>query len=175
MFQLIRQGKPYPTRDGTPDNSEVKELVKGKFEYDKIATTLPEIFENGDLYLNYMRGGPGLGDPLEREPQKVVEDVNEGFVSAKFAKSIYGVVIDCVNGTWVADSEKTKLLRKDAKTERGKKAVPVSEWWKKERQKVLDKSIPSLSLDMLKSSMKLSANWEKKFKDFWKLPKNFQL
>ena len=39
-------------------------------------------------------GGGGWGDPLEREPERVAEDVRHGFVSIDGAKRDYGVVID---------------------------------------------------------------------------------
>jgi N-methylhydantoinase B len=39
-------------------------------------------------------GGGGWGDPLNREPGRVREDVRNGFVSVARARDIYGVVID---------------------------------------------------------------------------------
>ena len=38
--------------------------------------------------------GGGYGDPLEREPQVVLRDVEDGIVSRQEARDIYGVVID---------------------------------------------------------------------------------
>ena len=29
--------------------------------------TTEDCYENYDLYLNYLRGGPGFGDPLDRK------------------------------------------------------------------------------------------------------------
>ncbi len=39
-------------------------------------------------------GGGGYGDPLEREPARVLDDVREGVVSPEAAERDYGVVID---------------------------------------------------------------------------------
>jgi N-methylhydantoinase B len=39
-------------------------------------------------------GGGGFGDPLEREPERVREDVRDGFVSLEAAERDYGVVLD---------------------------------------------------------------------------------
>jgi N-methylhydantoinase B len=39
-------------------------------------------------------GGGGLGDPLERDPRMVHEDVLEGLVSPEAARDLYGVVLD---------------------------------------------------------------------------------
>ena len=38
-------------------------------------------------------GGGGYGDPLAREPQAVLDDVLEGWVSARAAHDVYGVVL----------------------------------------------------------------------------------
>ena len=38
-------------------------------------------------------GGGGYGDPLEREPERVLDDVNERYVSRAKAAALYGVVI----------------------------------------------------------------------------------
>lgn len=38
-------------------------------------------------------GGGGFHDPLEREPEAVLEDVRDGYVSAEAARSAYGVVL----------------------------------------------------------------------------------
>ncbi|HEV8016153.1 MAG TPA: hydantoinase B/oxoprolinase family protein [Stellaceae bacterium] len=42
-------------------------------------------------------GGGGWGDPLEREPMRVIDDIRDGFVSVEAAKSEYGVIAK-VNG-----------------------------------------------------------------------------
>jgi N-methylhydantoinase B len=47
----------------------------------------------GDVVTIDAAGGGGFGDPLEREPEMVQTDVIEGYVSAKQAKSEYGVVV----------------------------------------------------------------------------------
>ena len=38
-------------------------------------------------------GGGGYGNPLEREPERVLDDVNERYVSRAKAADLYGVVI----------------------------------------------------------------------------------
>ena len=43
---------------------------------------------------NNSGGGGGWGDPRERDPQRVLEDVINDFVSLESARKDYGVVID---------------------------------------------------------------------------------
>ncbi|MBI4182915.1 MAG: hydantoinase B/oxoprolinase family protein [Proteobacteria bacterium] len=59
------------------------------------------------LYLE-LPGGGGNGDPLEREPEKVVEDVLDELVSIATARREYGVVVR-EDGT--LDSEATRRAR----------------------------------------------------------------
>jgi len=47
----------------------------------------------GDRLIIEMPGGGGVGDPLQREPEKVFADVIDGFVSEKCAWTLYGVVV----------------------------------------------------------------------------------
>jgi len=51
-------------------------------------------FKKGDVVYMKMASGGGYGDPLERDPQLVLEDVIEGLVSQQAAREVYGVVLD---------------------------------------------------------------------------------
>lgn len=52
------------------------------------------LVRRGDVVVMNGAGGGGYGDPLEREPERVREDVRNGFVSVGAAERSYGVVID---------------------------------------------------------------------------------
>jgi N-methylhydantoinase B len=56
-----------------------------------------------------MPGGGGFGPPLERDPERVLADVRNGYVSAEAAREEYGVAID--QDTWTVDEAKTANLR----------------------------------------------------------------
>ncbi|MEK7438531.1 MAG: hydantoinase B/oxoprolinase family protein [Pseudomonadota bacterium] len=56
-----------------------------------------------------MPGGGGFGDPLDRDPERVLDDVRAGFVSAAAARDDYAVVVD-VEAMRV-DREQTDRLR----------------------------------------------------------------
>jgi hypothetical protein len=47
----------------------------------------------GWLISDFVAGGGGFGDPLDRPPERVAADVAEGRLSARIADLIYGVVI----------------------------------------------------------------------------------
>ena len=65
-------------------------------------------------------GGGGWGDPLKREVERVVYDVQCGLVSKKQAKALYGVVLNKVGRKFAADVKATKALRQQMAKARGK-------------------------------------------------------
>ena len=71
--------------------------------------------EPGDVVTILTPGGGGYGDPLERPPERVAEDVRFGYVSAEAAERDYGVVLA---GREV-DEESTSALRARMREARG--------------------------------------------------------
>jgi N-methylhydantoinase B len=67
----------------------------------------------GDVIVMDAAGGGGFGDPLDRDPEMVREDVIQGYVSLEKAKEDYGVVID--PATMKADLAGTEELRRSMK------------------------------------------------------------
>ena len=74
-----------------------------------------DIGKNDVLYMRMSSGG-GYGDPLEREPERVLNDVEDAIDSREEAKEIYGVVI-AVNDL-VLDLAATDKLREGLRQER---------------------------------------------------------
>jgi N-methylhydantoinase B len=56
-------------------------------------------------------GGGGLGNPLSRPMDKVLEDLRQGYVSAQQAETLYGVALDYRDGEPVVVEGKTRALR----------------------------------------------------------------
>jgi N-methylhydantoinase B len=53
--------------------------------------------KSGDTFTRPSAGGGGFGDPLERDPGAVCEDVADGYVTAARAAKDYGVVVRAVD------------------------------------------------------------------------------
>ena len=70
----------------------------------------------GDTVIMHPAGGGGYGDPLEREPARVVADVDAEYVSLASARDDYGVVID--PATLELDEAATQTLRDELRTAR---------------------------------------------------------
>jgi N-methylhydantoinase B len=54
----------------------------------------PMEFRPGDVLTIRVPGGGGVGDPRQREPDRVRADVSDGIVSARAAREIYGVEVN---------------------------------------------------------------------------------
>jgi N-methylhydantoinase B/oxoprolinase/acetone carboxylase alpha subunit len=74
----------------------------------KPVTTNSVTLQAGDVCRVWTAGGGGIGDPCERQPERVARDVDAGLVSVKAAWEIYGVAFDA-SGT--LDPEQTRQLR----------------------------------------------------------------
>jgi N-methylhydantoinase B len=68
----------------------------------------------GDIVVERTSGGGGYGDPLERDPMSVLNDVREEYLTLETAEKRYGVVIDKGEIKW----EETQRLRQKMKEER---------------------------------------------------------
>jgi len=69
----------------------------------------------GDRVRFQLSGGGGYGDPLAREPERVLTDVQEGYVTLDAAKNDYGVVID--PKTRAVDAKSSETLRRQRQKE----------------------------------------------------------
>jgi N-methylhydantoinase B len=65
--------------------------------------------KTGDVLVKHSSGGGGVGNPAERDPDMVREDVENELVSITTAKETYRVVID--PDTLQVDERATKALR----------------------------------------------------------------
>ncbi|MFP4037231.1 MAG: hydantoinase B/oxoprolinase family protein [Desulfobacteraceae bacterium] len=63
----------------------------------------------GDVVVMDAAGGGGYGNPLERDPERVEQDVSNGYVTVERAKEDYAVVID--PATMKVDTAATAQLR----------------------------------------------------------------
>jgi N-methylhydantoinase B len=75
----------------------------------------------GSSFTRPSAGGGGYGDPLERDPARVVEDVADDYVSVERAALDYGVVvrvIDAELASYEYDAEATEALRAEIRTQR---------------------------------------------------------
>jgi N-methylhydantoinase B len=76
---------------------------------------------SGDVFSRPTAGGGGFGDPLERDPALVLEDVADDYVSIERAAKDYGVVLTVVDAevcAFAVDEAATKAMREAIRRER---------------------------------------------------------
>ncbi len=155
LRELAEAGEAYPVADG-PFSELALKAIEGTRELKLDNWTLLEPFESGDLYHSVMKGAAGLGDPLERPAEAVERDIAEGHIEAQFAEAVYAVA-----------------NRDAARARRLERAVPTSEWWARERERVLAGEIIDPIKVGYEESMKLSPRWAAEYRGFWDLPEDF--
>jgi acetone carboxylase, alpha subunit len=170
LFERAAAGEAYPVADGDYENPGLMAL-SGEREYghDNFTTLAP--IESGDLYLSVMKGGSGLGDPLLRPPEAVVEDVREEHLLPRFADSVYGLVVSAGGRV---DAGATERRRAELRARRLERSVPTREWMASERARILDGALHPAVKVMYAESMKLSARWAAEYRGFWDLDANFE-
>ena len=72
------------------------------------------VLHPGEVFSLETPGGGGLGNPLERDPQRVLHDVRNGYVTPKNARDIYRVAIEARDGDFVLNETETRVLRREA-------------------------------------------------------------
>jgi N-methylhydantoinase B len=94
--------------EGMGNAVELRASGKWKTDFPN-AKVLVAHLKPGDAFKIRSGGGGGHGDPRQRPIAKVLHDVRQGYVTAKSAAELYGVVIDAE--TFAVDEAATAKLR----------------------------------------------------------------
>jgi len=99
--------RPYGLHGGLAGGSSSNLLssAAGSADHPPMFST---VIAKDTVFHHRMAGGGGWGDPLDRDPQAVANDVRNGKVSAERARSDYGAVVD---GEGRVDADGTASLR----------------------------------------------------------------
>jgi N-methylhydantoinase B len=175
LRELFEQRLPYPVTGGDPLESEITALVEGDVTLDKRGVTLPEPCRPYDLLVSAVKGGPGLGDPLERAPADIEADLNSAAVSPRLAANICGAVVgERADGSYAVDVAATAERRDAMRRDRAERSVPVRDWIAREREeRVLPRRVIAPVAEMYRSSMSLSEEWSRRYREFWNLDEDF--
>ncbi len=95
------------------DNPSVRDYVEGA---DELPTRAKDLRLNAvDGYYMRATGGPGYGDPIDREPAAVAEDVAKGLVSPERAAEAYGVAVTPDGELLESETEELRSARRAAR------------------------------------------------------------
>lgn len=179
LEQRIVVGDSLPLgADVNPDAPDYERHIDAgaRVKRDHQCMTTEDCYENYDLYLNYLRGGPGYGDPLDREPDAIARDLNNAWLLPEYAQKVYGAVVNQDDkGVWSVDAEATKARRAEVRKERLARAMPTRDWMHEERERIVTKHASGQVKHMFATSFGLSAKFLNAFKTFWNLPADWNL
>ncbi|MEN2987026.1 hydantoinase B/oxoprolinase family protein [Tistrella sp. BH-R2-4] len=179
LARRIANGEPLPFgADADPDNPDYENRIDAgaRVKRDHQAMTTEAVFENHDLYLNYIRGGPGFGDPLDRDPASIEKDLNERALLPRYATSVHGAVAMKVgNGRWEVDAAATAERRAQMRLDRIARSRPTRDWMADERRRILDKQASLPVRHMFATSFGLSDKFLNDFRRFWDLPDDWTI
>ncbi|CAM5195921.1 N-methylhydantoinase B OS=Castellaniella defragrans (strain DSM / CCUG 39792 / 65Phen) OX=1437824 GN=BN940_13036 PE=4 SV=1 [Castellaniella denitrificans] len=179
LERRIANGESLPLGGDTDPNAPTYEHhidATAQVKRDKQCMTTEDCYDNHDLYLNYLRGGPGFGDPIDRKPEAIEIDLNQKYLLPEYAQKVYGAVFtQDAKGIFKVDAAKTEARRAEMRKERLSRALPTREWMKEERERILNKDASTQVQHMFATSFALSEKFTREFKEFWHLPDDWQL
>ncbi|WP_334127509.1 hydantoinase B/oxoprolinase family protein [Sneathiella sp.] len=101
--------QPYGLQGGHPGAFARNYINFGKDDEERLPGKFMRTLKRGQTYSAFLAGGGGWGNPLDRPPADVLENVLDDKVSLETAREAYGVVID--SDAWVVDEAATERLR----------------------------------------------------------------
>ena len=110
------EGRRIPAMGAGGAQSTMIEKKVGRLEISRngdtevIKDNVIETINPGEIAANMNPGGGGFGNPFERDPLMVVEDIRNGLVSLEGARLDYGVIISDAE-TLTVDQEATTKTR----------------------------------------------------------------
>ena len=138
-------------------------------------TDCPELaLHHNDLFVDAAGAAGGWGDPLDRDPEAVIRDLNDGMTpSYDFVREMHGVVATRdADGRWRLDPASTEAKRAELRRTRLSESVAAEEWWTVERGRVLRSDFAPEVREMYEQSISF-AKFDREFRDFWQLPGDF--
>ncbi|GIT49654.1 MAG: N-methylhydantoinase B [Gammaproteobacteria bacterium] len=120
-----RKIRPYGLYGGRPGKSS-QNIMNPSGDAEQLDSKLTMTLRKGDVFRHELPGGGGWGDPLERDPEKVREDVRNEYVTTEGALNEYGVIID--RDDYTVDTEATRELRRGLLESRMDSPVPDICW-----------------------------------------------
>jgi len=176
---LIEAKRPLVHERGDPEEPDLaKNLQASVIEANAIAPFVtPELLHEYDIIVHPVSGAQAQGDPLDRDPEAVRSDLDSGWTRSRIARDVYGVVAthDPKTEQWTVDTAATAKKRDEMRAARKRRGVPFKDWWAAERAKVQGREqMDPAVIQMWRDSMRLSPEYARELRAFWRLPDDFE-
>lgn len=110
-----RTHRPFGLYGGSP-GAPSENRLNPQGENQLLPSKLTMTIRHGEVFRHVLAGGGGWGDPLQRDPAKVLRDVRNELLSPERARADYGVVVD--TSAWAVDAAATRGLREEIRRRR---------------------------------------------------------
>ncbi|WP_337876100.1 hydantoinase B/oxoprolinase family protein, partial [Elioraea sp.] len=114
-----RTHRPFGLYGGSP-GAPSENVLNPDTENRPLPSKFTMTIGHGEVFRHVLAGGGGWGDPLERDPARVLRDVRNELLSAAKAAAEYGVVIEA----GIVDTAATERLRAELRARRGWREIP---------------------------------------------------
>ena len=145
IYELIKEGKDLP--QSVEDIQDISKKVDGDFK--RWGSCVPsQSVKSGDMWSLISSTGAGVGDPLDRDPALVADDIRDGFSTPEGVEKTYGVITK--PDSLEIDIEKTEKLRAERKKkERIEKASPALAFVRSMIDKRKNKELTKNAMDLI--------------------------
>jgi hypothetical protein len=147
FYELVKEGKPLPQE--IDDIFDITKKVKGNYQtFPTPCMAAPaRPMKSGDIIVKTMPSGAGLGDPIERDPELIRQDILDQQTSFDAASRVYCVSID--PKTFEVDQKKTEEMRRQKIKERLSKGIPAGQYVRLMVEKRKKRELPEPALELL--------------------------
>ncbi|MGE4615787.1 MAG: hydantoinase B/oxoprolinase family protein, partial [Gammaproteobacteria bacterium] len=173
LDELIENGETPRDANELLEMIDNQRLVVENLEIWK--TDCPELaLDNNDLFVDAAGTGGGWGDPLDRDPALVIDDLNTGVcIDYAFVSEMHGIIaVQAAEGGWALDAAATERKRADLRQARLDESIGVEQWWRTERKQVEAQAFVPEVLEMYQQSLSF-AKFKNEFMGFWQMPADF--
>lgn len=126
---------------------------------------------DGDLFSIAAGSKGGWGDALERKYELIENDIELDWITRETSKTVYGVI---VNDEGKVDKDASDQLRKEMFEKRLERSMDAKDWWKQERDKVLEKGWHEDVKNMYADCLKYN-KFKNEFFGMWQLPDDYRI
>jgi N-methylhydantoinase B len=85
-------------RGGGPGSAASAAIRRGDGSVEPLPADMDLLLNEGESVISRACGGGGYGNPWEREVERVLDDLHEGWITQGRAEAVYGVVTDATGG-----------------------------------------------------------------------------
>jgi len=118
LTEVFQKGK---VPQSSQELHKLAEQSRGKIELVRTPLPATPMATDRDVAVSSFGGAKGMGDPLDREPERILADIDNKVYSLEMARRVFGVVIDLK--TMKVDLKATEAVRNEIKANRRKKGA----------------------------------------------------